>query len=48
MFLDFVEFCFFSIAFRSLTLLVERQDGHLACKNLSGGVLAAGVAICLG
>jgi len=27
-------------AFSSLTLLVGRQEGHLACKKLSGGVLA--------
>ena len=27
-------------AFRALTLLVERQEGHPACKILSGGVLA--------
>jgi len=26
--------------FSALTLLVGRQEGHLACKNLSGGVLA--------
>ena len=26
--------------FSALTLLVGRQDGHLACKKLSGGVLA--------
>jgi len=32
------------VSFRSaLTLLVGRQEGHLACKNLSG----AGVVICL-
>ena len=30
--------CFF--AFSALTLLVGRQEGHPACKNLSGGVLA--------
>ena len=24
----------------ALTLLVGRQEGHLACKKLSGGVLA--------
>jgi len=24
----------------ALTLLVGRQEGHPACKNLSGGVLA--------
>jgi len=29
--------CFF--AFSALTLLVGRQEGRLACKNLSGGVL---------
>ena len=28
------------MAFSALTLLVGRQDGHPACKNLSGGVLA--------
>jgi len=27
-------------AFSALTLLVGRQEGHLACKNLSGGMLA--------
>ena len=27
-------------AFNALTLLVGRQKGHLACKKLSGGVLA--------
>jgi len=26
--------------FRALTLLVQWQEGHLACKKLSGGVLA--------
>jgi len=30
----------FLIAFRALTLLVGQQEGHLACKKLSGGVLA--------
>jgi len=29
-----------SFAFGALTLLVGRQEGHLACKKLSGGVLA--------
>jgi len=29
-----------------LTLLVGRQEGHPACKKLSGGVLA-GMVICL-
>jgi len=27
-------------AFSALTLLVKRQEGHLACKKLSGGVVA--------
>ena len=27
------------VAFSALTLLVGRQEGHLACKKLSGGVL---------
>ena len=26
--------------FSALTLLAGRQEGHLACKKLSGGVLA--------
>jgi len=29
-----------SSAFNALTLLVGRQEGHPACKKLSGGVLA--------
>jgi len=28
-----------SVAFSALTLLVERQEGHPACKKLTGGVL---------
>jgi len=28
------------VAFSALTLLVGRQEGHLACKKLSGGMLA--------
>ena len=28
------------LAFSALTLLVGQQEGHPACKNLSGGVLA--------
>ena len=28
-----------AIAFSALTLLVGRQEGHPACKKLSGGVL---------
>jgi len=31
---------FFYFAFSALMLLVGRQEGHLACKKLSGGVLA--------
>ena len=31
--------CISRIAFSALTLLVERQEGHPACKKLSGGVL---------
>jgi len=30
----------FTLAFSALTLLVGRQEGHPACKKLSGGVLA--------
>ena len=34
-------FVMFSItAFSALTLLVGREEGHPACKKLSGGVLA--------
>jgi len=29
----------FMIAFSALTLLVGQQEGHPACKKLSGGVL---------
>jgi len=35
-----VSFNAYVVAFSALTLLVGRQEGHLACKNLSGGVLA--------
>ena len=28
------------LAFSALTLLVGRQEGHPACKKLSGGVLS--------
>jgi len=28
-----------NVAFSALTLLVGRQEGHPACKKLSGGVL---------
>jgi len=30
----------FFVAFSALMLLVGRQEGHPACKKLSGGVLA--------
>jgi len=30
-----------SMAFSALVLLVGRQEGHPACKTLSGGVLAS-------
>jgi len=30
----------FDTAFSALTLLVGQQEGHLACKKLSGEVLA--------
>jgi len=29
-----------SVAFSALTLLVEQQEGHPACKKLNGAVLA--------
>jgi len=31
---------YFSFVFSAWTLLVGRQEGHPACKKLSGGVLA--------
>ena len=37
---SFYNSCYFYYAFSALTLLVGRQEGHPACKNLSGGVLA--------
>jgi len=30
----------YRFAFSAWTLLVGRQEGHLACKKLTGGVLA--------
>jgi len=33
-------FCTVYCVFSALTLLVGRQEGHLACKKLSSGVLA--------
>jgi len=35
-------------AFSALTLLVGRQEGHPACKKLSGGMLAWLSADCMG
>jgi len=32
-------YLFYLVAFSALTLLVGRQEGHPACKKLSGGVL---------
>ena len=32
--------CYIICAFSALTLLVGQQEGHLACKKRSGGVLA--------
>jgi len=32
--------CLYFEAFSALTLLVGQQEGHPACKKLSGGVLA--------
>jgi len=32
--------CSTALAFSALTLLVGRQEGHPACKKLSGGVQA--------
>ena len=36
----YVCFVLSCCAFSALTLLVGRQEGHPACKKLSGGVLA--------
>jgi len=36
----FTYILFVFVAFSALTLLVGRQEGHPACKKLSGGVLA--------
>ena len=36
----FLTLCGYDCAFSALTLLVGRQEGHPACKKLSGGVLA--------
>ena len=35
-----IQFSFTLCAFSALTLLVGRQEGHPACKKLSGGLLA--------
>jgi len=37
---DFVFHCQAATALSALTLLFGRQEGHPACKKLSGGVLA--------
>jgi len=31
---------YYMVAYSALTLLVGRQEGHPACKKLSGGLLA--------
>jgi len=36
----FVRFYYDVFPFSALTLFVGRQEGHPACKKLSGGVLA--------
>jgi len=36
---NYLEFNHPVFAFSALTLLVGRQEGHRACKKLSGGVL---------
>jgi len=36
----FIYVAFTAVAFSALTLLVGQQEGHPACKKLSGGVLA--------
>jgi len=35
-----IDICRCPVAFSALMLLLGRQEGHLACKKLSGGVLA--------
>jgi len=37
---DYTQGAEMTTAFSALTLLVGRQEGHQACKKLSGGVLA--------
>jgi len=36
----YIHVCFICLAFSALMLLVGWQEGHPACKNLSGGMLA--------
>jgi len=38
--IDYICLQCFAFAFSALTLLVGWQEGHPACKKLSGGVLA--------
>jgi len=40
MFFDATNGLIYLVAFTALTLLVGWQEGHPACKKLSGGVLA--------
>jgi len=37
--IDYNLILYLALAFGALTLLVGRQEGHLACRKLSGGVL---------
>jgi len=39
MYCDLLRIYCTTFAFSALTLLVGRQEGHPACKKLSGGVL---------
>ena len=40
MLINFYLLHLYDLAFSALTLLVGWQEGHPACKNVSGGVLA--------
>jgi len=39
-YISFISITITITAFSALTLLVGRQEGHPACKKLSGGMLA--------
>jgi len=38
--MQFIPYDVSTVTFSALTLLVGQQEGHPACKKLSGGVLA--------